>query len=320
MSPMRRGTWFCAFAGGRCWFFLYLFPGQLWAPSSGLEHILWMMWMIQILISTRPCSCATTLDWWFSQISLKACKVVRLVVFNLIAVGEERLSKHWNVENGSRVNPGERLGAIGIEEVRRHPWFDSLNWPGRANSSCWFWKWWTWIRLYAYFNFSSGQAKLFACNDVECNINSGIHCCSLRFKKATFDSTFYSGHKVSNNLSSDLTFSLVYDIRQDLWGHPSVSHWGSRIDGKDDQRRRRTDRTVDRLLVLIFSFLTCLNMISNNLLIVCLKSCLDTYVHDHDRDLDKMSEHDLDQPSQDGRVGKGEDVRIQQRPGQFQKL
>lgn len=28
-----------------------------------------------------------------------------------------------------RVNPGERLGAIGIEEVRRHPWFDSLNWP-----------------------------------------------------------------------------------------------------------------------------------------------------------------------------------------------
>ena len=33
--------------------FSYLFPGQLWAPSSGLEHILWMMWVIKILISTH---------------------------------------------------------------------------------------------------------------------------------------------------------------------------------------------------------------------------------------------------------------------------
>ena len=199
-----------------------------------------MMWMIQILIFTRPCSCATTLDWWFSQISLKACKVVRLVVFNLIAVGEERLSKHWNVENGSRVNPGERLGAIGIEEVRRHPWFDSLNWPGRANSSCWFWKWWTWIRLYAYFNFSSGQAKLFACNDVECNINSGIHCCSLRFKKATFDSTFYSGHKVSNNLSSDSTFSLWHLsglVRTPICSTLRTKNWWKRRPKKTKNRQ-----------------------------------------------------------------------------------
>ena len=43
--------------------FFISIPWSVWAPSSGLEHILWMMWMIQILISTRPCSCATTLDW-----------------------------------------------------------------------------------------------------------------------------------------------------------------------------------------------------------------------------------------------------------------
>ena len=49
-------------------------------------------------------------------------------------------------------------------------------------------------------------------------------------------------------------------------------------------------------------------------------SSLDTYVHDHDQDLDKMSQHDLDQLSQDRRVGKGEDVRVQQRPGQLHKL
>jgi len=30
--------------------------------------------------------------------------------------------------NLCRVNPGERLGALGLEEVRRHPWFKSLNW------------------------------------------------------------------------------------------------------------------------------------------------------------------------------------------------
>ena len=32
------------------------------------------------------------LDRWFPQISLKLCYVVRLIVFNLIAVGEKRLS------------------------------------------------------------------------------------------------------------------------------------------------------------------------------------------------------------------------------------
>ena len=31
-----------------------------------------------------------------------------------------------------RVNPGERLGALGMEEVRRHPWFKSLNWKGET--------------------------------------------------------------------------------------------------------------------------------------------------------------------------------------------
>ena len=56
------------------------------------------------------------------------------------------------------------------------------------------------------FKVASQSPKLCACYDVECNINCGINCCSLRFKKATFDSTFYSGHKVSNNLTSDLTF------------------------------------------------------------------------------------------------------------------
>ena len=88
-----------------------------------------------------------------------------------------------------------------------------------------------------------------------------------------------------------------------------------RVDGKDDQRRRRTDRTVDQLLVSIFSFL---NMISNNLLIM--QQSRHFYSHDHDHDLDKVSQHDLDQLSQDRRVGKGEDVRVQQRPGQLHKL
>ena len=180
MSPMRRGTWFCAFAGGRCWFFyIYSHIGSVISTD-----------IVKVMLCSTPHCLQSNCSWW------------------------EKV-KHWNVANGSRVNPGERLGAIGIEEVRRHPWFDSLNWPGRANPSYWFWKWWTWIRLHAYFNFPSGQAKLCACNDVECNINCGINCCSLRFKKATFDSTFYSGHKVSNNLSSDLTFSLWRGVRSD---------------------------------------------------------------------------------------------------------
>ena len=34
-----------------------------------------------------------------------------------------------------RVNPGERLGALGMEEVRRHPWFKSLNWKGIRNDN-----------------------------------------------------------------------------------------------------------------------------------------------------------------------------------------
>ena len=29
-----------------------------------------------------------------------------------------------------RVKAGERLGALGMEEVRRHTWFKSLNWKG----------------------------------------------------------------------------------------------------------------------------------------------------------------------------------------------
>ena len=31
-----------------------------------------------------------------------------------------------------RVNPGERLGALGMEEVRRHPWFKTLSWKGET--------------------------------------------------------------------------------------------------------------------------------------------------------------------------------------------
>ena len=32
-----------------------------------------------------------------------------------------------------RVKAGERLGALGMEEVRRHTWFKSLNWKGGQN-------------------------------------------------------------------------------------------------------------------------------------------------------------------------------------------